>query len=1199
MKARRPSSVITMLISLSLFFSSLPRALAQAGGQISLESLAAGQAVNGFRAEALYLSDTDKAIGGRFRHERTGFTLDLLQIQSVPQAFMWVNSFPTSDMGEPHTQEHLLLGKGNKGRSVASLEDMSLAGSSAFTMQWRTIYHFHTAAGPEIFYTLFERQVDALLHPDYTDEEIRREVRNLGVTENPADKSLRLEEKGTVYNEMVRYYENATALLFRALNMNMLGKNHPLALSAGGFPAAIREMKPEDIKKFHSDNYRLGNMGMVASFPKEMAVGDILKRLDTILNRLEPNAEKRAFKAVADLPAPQAAAAGKIQIVEYPFKNDQQPGLMVFSWPAPEKRDIQEITLLQLFLSNLAGDATTNLYKKFVDTKTREMDLGAKGVFNYVDEELDYTAYIGLSDVTVANMTEEKIAQVRQKILDEIARIASFEDGSPELAEFNTRLKNRVIETRRQLSKFVNSPPGFGFRNSNSGWMTHLDLLNRTKDFRKSVTMKSEMAFIEQLLAGQKNFWRDYITKWKLNETPYAAAARPNPEIIKQEERERQARVETELARLKTRYNVTEAQEAIKRYRAEYDATTAEMEKLEKQAAATRFIENPPLTLDDQLDFKVTKLTGDVPLVASTFDNMTSATTGLALRLDSTPENELVYLSMLPTLLTQVGVIKDGKSISYEEMSELLRKEILSLNAYFSTNLRTDRAELALRGAGNDATESARAVEWMKLVLFNPDWRPENLPRIRDVVDQTLSGLRSRMQGAEENWVNDPANAYWRQDNPLLLTTSSFLTRAHNVHRLRWMLKDAGTGEAREAITNFLNRLAGAGAQGKREELKALLGAMQGNKEMEGKVTAALKPYWDAFAALPEGARSLALEAAKDLDLILADVPDSSLASDWSYLANQIRQDLLTPPAKALADLNSVRQRLLKTGNARMFVIGSRASQQKLESGINTLLAGMEKAPATPARYQSAKLIDARLRGRVGATATAPVFVGLLNPNTQGGVFLNTAPVATYLDTDRDKLLDFLAARLYGGGGAHSIFMKTWGAGLAYSNGLRAAPSSGRLIYYAERVPELPQTLRFVINELKRAPLDEALAEYAVAQVFGEFRSASPYEARGEAMANDLADGLTPETISRFRRAILELRREPKLMDELHKRMGQVYAKVLPGYGVKAKDVEGGVFFVIGPEKQLVLYEDYLKTIEGADTRVHRLYPRDFWMTAK
>ena len=195
-------------------------------------------------------------------------------------------------------------------------------------------------------------------------------------------------------------------------------------------------------------------------------------------------------------------------------------------------------------------------------------------------------------------------------------------------------------------------------------------------------------------------------------------------------------------------------------------------------------------------------------MVASTFENMTSATLGIALRLDGLPEEQLVYLSMLPALLAQAGVIKDGKPISFEEMSEMQRKEILALNSYFTTNFKTNRVELAVRGSGNDLGESQRALEWMKLVLMSPDWRPENLARIRDVVDQTLSGLRNRMQSAEENWVNDPADAFWRQDNPLLLTTSSFLTRAHNVHRLRWMLKDPGSEAHREAISSFLSNLA-------------------------------------------------------------------------------------------------------------------------------------------------------------------------------------------------------------------------------------------------------------------------------------------------------------------------------------------------------------------------------------------------------
>ena len=56
---------------------------------------------------------------------------------------------------------------------------------------------------------------------------------------------------------------------------------------------------------------------------------------------------------------------------------------------------------------------------------------------------------------------------------------------------------------------------------------------------------------------------------------------------------------------------------------------------------------------------------------------------------------------------------------------------------------------------------------------------------------------------------------------------------------------------------------------------------------------------------------------------------------------------------------------------------------------------------------------------------------------------------------------------------------------------------------------------------------------------------------------------------------------------------------MFPGYGMKGKDIAGRNFFVIGPEKQMAAYEAYLKSVEGADTQLYRLYPRDFWLTPK
>src|SRR5262245_62174311 len=127
----------------------------------SLDALTEGAKLHGFTATAVYLDDADKPIGARFVHDATGFSFDYLRIETAPQGFIWVNSFPTSDMGEPHTQEHLLLGKGNRGRALANVEQMSLAQTTAFTQQWRTCYSFHTAGGSDAYYRLFEAHIDA------------------------------------------------------------------------------------------------------------------------------------------------------------------------------------------------------------------------------------------------------------------------------------------------------------------------------------------------------------------------------------------------------------------------------------------------------------------------------------------------------------------------------------------------------------------------------------------------------------------------------------------------------------------------------------------------------------------------------------------------------------------------------------------------------------------------------------------------------------------------------------------------------------------------------------------------------------------------------------------------------------------------------------------------------------------------------
>jgi Zn-dependent M16 (insulinase) family peptidase len=1157
----------------------------------SFSALTQNEVVHGFKTTAVYLNDEDKPMGGRFVHVKTGFTLDLLQIESVPQTFIYVNTFPVSDKGEPHTQEHLLITKGNKGHELNTREGMSLARSNAFTNQLYTAYDFYTGAGVDVFYSLFEGYLDALLYPDYTDEEVSREVRNWGVSENP-DKTLRIEEKGSVYNEMSTTENNPYRLMFDTVTHLVYGNAHPLSYNAGGSPAGIRELTAAEISAFHDANYYLGNMGAIVSVSKKEQPGDVLNKIDQIVTRLNSEAKKKDHVKKI-LPPTHPAAEGEKALIRFPSENAQQPGYMLLAYPATLKLTATEDILLSNFLSVFAGDATTNLYKIFVNSKTRDKDFDAQGVWAYDDANEGQSVFIGLTGIKTENLTEGKADYVRQLIIQELNKIASYKDHSPELIEFNKRFENGLISAGRGFAKFVNSPPKFGFRNTGGEWYDQLNELNKIDGFQKSVILKPQFEEVKKLLSSGKNIWKTYLGKWGLTTaTPYAIVCKADPSLIAQSEVERKDRTEKEIAHLKNLYNLSDDQAAIRRYKEVYDSNTTVLEKM-AQSSQVKFIDNPPLTIDDQLDYKQLKLTGNVPLLASVFNNMTSTTTGIAIDLHGVPQDKLLYLALLPELITRTGIIKNGKAISYEDMSQMMQQQILGLQSYYSTNGTTGRAELVLRGAGNNSAEAQRAVEWMNDVLAYPYWRKENLSRIQDLVEQELSGIRKTMQGAEESWVLDPSDAYRFQDQPLHLATESFLTRTFNIFRLKWMLKDAGDVASSGGILHFLSSLSDVEAN--RAELKTILKFISDENTLSADFAGKNKQCAQEFLQLPSSAKLLAKDAAADLIQMLNEIPDTSLGTDWKFVCNTMQHDLAQAPAKTLDDLNSLRAGLLKRDNVRFFVIGSENTEQKIVGSINKMVAGFDVHPTIRQRYSSVKMINERVKSRMHTEET-PVFAGLINPDSPTGVFINSAPLVTYADTTQKDLLKYLAAELYGGGGKQSVYTKSTGAGLSYSTGVGASPVSGTFRYYAERTPLLPQTLRFVIDEIKRSPFDSTMLDYVVSLAVGGFRSASDYEVRGEAMANDLEDGFTPDKVKQFRLAILKLRKQPGVIHKIYQYKDQVYEKILPGYGIPSREVKGGNYFVIGPEKQMAAYEAYLKSVEGNDAKLYRLYPRDFWM---
>jgi Zn-dependent M16 (insulinase) family peptidase len=1183
------------ILGLLLFF--LIAVIVPVWAKADLESFKEGQKIHGFTVTNVYENGSGKAIGARFISDRFGFIIDLIEIQSVPQAFYWIKTPPTSSMGEPHACEHLLLGKGNRGRRVAALEDMALGNSTAGTGQIRTCYHFNTTAGEETFYEIFEAKLEALLHPDFTDEEIQREVCHLGVVVDQQDSTLAIEEKGTVYTEMVSSFEKPWYYFDQPKNVMVYGDNHPLSYISGGDPTAMRNMVPEDMWRFHKNTYHLANMGAIVAIPDDISIDSFLKRMTEILNQCQsyPDSSFQVGIGAYQFPPIDMAPPGTIEITSYPSENPTDPGYVMYAWPADLELEFTEKFMLELFLEAFASEETSNLYDLFINSQTRKVDFGGNYIYSGLDSELGNSIYLGFVGIDNGYINDMMVDSIRTLIIDEMDRVYDFENGSGELAEFNERVKSRLIQERKQIDHYLNSPPMFGFRSGPSwGWLQLLEDLEEEEGFRKSLVMKNRFAYAESLLSLDDNFWKEYINHWRiLTIKPYAVGAAPNPELLAREAEAKKARIAGYIEDFKKKYGVDDPQEAIAKYKEEFDEKTTELEAIASKDVLPTFIDNPPMTLDDQLKYEILTLPGGIPLVASTFENMTSSEIGIALRLDVIPESLLVYLPYLPSVMTDIGVIKGGQVVSYDEMVERLRNEVLNLDAYFDHSDQTDRIEIILVGSGNNLEELKNVLGWMDAALYSPYLSTDNLPRMMDLIDQTLISYRNMMKGSEEGWVEYPAKGYRYQRNPLYMSTGCFLTEAFHYQRLKWLLTDPGNNEEQKELAMFIKALTEYGQGKNHAELVELLTAIEHLDESpHPPVITSFKPNILDFSDV---SKKNVKEIAKAFKITLADIPDANLAEDWVYLCNQTKADMMAKPEDAISRFNAILDLIRKTDNARMFMISNSTDRKATFDMIEKLVGKLDsKSPSIRQNYASIDRITQRLKSR-HPDIKKPIYVGLLHEGTRNGVLIFSAKHAAIYDTSTIKVLDCLSGKLYGGYGPHGLFMKTWGAGLAYSNGYRYNESTGQVRYYAERCPDVSQTMRFVVGQLKNAKPTSDLTDYAIAQVFGDSRAPSGYEERGEEMAANLADGITPQIVRTFRQKVLAQRDRKDLYRELESRMEAVYGSVLIGFGPPLTESEDGISFLIGPESQFEFLENYIEAAEGKQT-VYRLYPRDFWL---
>lgn len=1145
--------------------------------------------MSGFVAEAIYTGLGGARAGGLWRHQPTGLELRLLAIDSVPQAFIHVHAPPVGDGGESHAGEHLLLGKGARGKALAAEEELALVESTAFTAQTEVCYAFNCAAGQETFFRILAGFLEALLFPDYTDEEVRREVCHLAAVRDPGTGRLALEEQGTVYTEMVATCEKRW-IVFHELHRRLFGAAHPLGFVAGGTPEGIRRVTPADLHRFHAAHYHLAGMGLILALPPALPEADTLRRLDELLGALaarpahqERPRERRALPPLA----PEPPGTWR---VPYPNQNERDTGTLVMAWAARLPGDLREHLRRRLLLEPFADGETSWLHRAWLDRKSRKREVPASRVYGGLDlTPLSEGAQVGLIGLGPEGAAEGALAGLRAAVREELEELLGLPAADPRRATFQGRAEARLLDLERSLLRRLSAPPLFGRRGAGGFWREHLRLVDRAGGAERSLLLEPALGAVRRELAEERLDLRAVAGGLGLlDEEPHVLASYACPAEIERRATARGERLRAALEGVRQRFGEDE-QAALAGLHAEDEAAAAALEARDRAIPPPALVEDVPRTLDDGLDWEQGRL-GGLPLVRGRFATSPTIEVSLAVRVEAVRPEELSLLPLVPSLLTGLGLRSQspggqGEVLPYDALHEALERETAGVWATWDLRPDRDRRELLLGCAGLGPAEARRALGWLGRCALETDLSPENLPRLRELVEQAARDLRGALGRSEEGWVRNPAAALRFQRDPQYLAVSSLFTQLHLLARLRWRLAEPPAAGARAALDAALEALREGLRRGEAPDplLRGLTEAGPGGA--------------------PSAAAASALTVLGEL---LSDLPPATRGEDLALLIEQAASDLARPPEETLVRLRGLTDLFRpRPGAARLVLSGAPDALAEVEPAVLELLGRLAAAGPVSTRPEHPQvgppLVSDRVRARAAAAGGGlgldPVHWGLVHETGSTATLVLSAELCPFATRQREALLDMLAGSLDAGGGPHGFFMRTWGAGLAYSNGLRVMPLLGRVSYYAERCPDPAQTMRFVLELARdeRRLASPALVDYALAQLVGASRAADRFESRVRAQAADLEDGLTPARVAAQREALLALAREPGLHEELLRRRAAVLGRVLPGLGDPARAHPDAVHLAIAPQRLLGEWERLIGEHEP-DERLACIWPADFWL---
>jgi len=1157
---------LSLLAILALLL--LDASAATPSGFTELAGLKQDQEIGSFRVANLYSDPSGSIVGAKFLHVRTNAPVFLLQMQTVPKAYIWVDTPDESDRGIPHALEHLLAGKGTKGRYVTLLTDMQLSQSAAATYQDFNFYGFSSGTGMEGFFAQLHAWLDALFRADFSAAEAERELYHFGVSTG-ADKRLNLAEEGSVYDE--EQADQSTESYYFELNKRILGPDNPFSSDIRGNPGSMRQVSPEDIRGFYKEHYKLGpSAGFIFVIdPKENVTAFLNKasrEFDEFSFAGAANASKRS-KAEPKYPIHSSQDTG-VGVWPFPAGSDSDAAAIRVGWKPAKATSLAQLELLELFFHALAGDQNSVLYKAAVNTQTREIDTGARKV-DY-DVFLQNSPFFPFEQVEISGIPGDRLSagvveRIRDFVLSKIKEVSEYPDGSPQLQSFNAAVAAYAKASRKSQSVWIKMPPLFGIDLS-SEWKKHLGILEMDDHFVRSLSEEQAWQAVERQLQSGKNVWRDVIRDFHLLDMPYAMASKPSTELLKRLETAKQERIRKKIEALREKYQVGDDQEALRRFAQDESNKSKEIQGIEARIRRPRFTAHPPLTPDDEIRYQQFRL-GSVPVIASIFDRPPSIDIGLAFDLRGIPRKYYKYLPILPRCFDSIGLKSGDQMVSYGDLLTQIQDKTLKFSVGYEENAASKRADLVFRTSVTNDQEFKTALDLVSRVLrfSRPDL--SSLDRLRDITDQRLA-VDDAFKGNEFLWMQNAAYSFLTQGDQLFQGVYSAFTRTHWDERMKWRLHKPVTLDEIDTLGTFASEVIAQpgdpGANISRLSQKPGLSDLQRE----------LLQYW---------ARCLPL------------LPATSLPDTLNRLTSEVQEDLRIGPAQTISEIRDLQQFVLNRQALHIDLVSDEATLATVKPEIADLARSLPAlAMNRDEGSNSAHPVMAKVEERYHLSHLSfPWRVGLVNSSGIAGDIVSYADLPGYSQLDRSSLLEVLSANLLAGDGPQSLFIKTREAGLAYAINLQTEPAAKLLWDYADRSPDLPSLIHLfnATAESMSEWKDPLIVDYALRQTFSIPRSIYSPSIRGIAIAQDLRDGNGPATVQHFSRAILNLRHDPQLLSELtHAGVSSICGILLERQCEQQQRLGHSIFIFVGSEKTLADTEKQLPS------PLLRVWPSDFWL---